>query len=115
MVLDDARWRGNPAAWWESDGTRAAHDAAGTADGIVAIAQGNDFVGVSVATTTDEPADAWWAPIETVSNSEDGFERVYQGSGLLLSWPLRMERGGRWSRTVHHVVSTSHDRSRDEA
>ncbi len=106
---------GNPAAWWEIDGARAAHDAAGTADGITAIAQGNDFVGVSVATTTDEPADAWWAPIETVSNSEDGFERVYQGSGLLLSWPLRLERGGRWSRTVHHVVSTSHDRARDEA
>ena len=106
---------GNPAAWWEIDGARSAHDAAGTADGITAIAQGNDFVGVTVATTTDEPADAWWAPIETVSNSEDGFERVYQGAGLLLSWPLRLGPRGRWSRTVHHVVSTSHDRAQDEA
>ena len=45
-------------------------------------------------------ADAWWAPIETVSNSEAGFERVYQGSGLLLSWPVRLAPGERWSRTV---------------
>ena len=46
-------------------------------------------------TDLDEPADAWWAPIETVSNSESGFERVYQGSGLLLSWPLRLAPGER--------------------
>ena len=32
-------------------------------------------------------ADAWWAPIETVSNSEDGFERVYQGSGCCCPGP----------------------------
>ena len=40
-----------------------------------------------------EPADAWWAPVETISNSEAGFERVYQGSGLLLSWPLALAPG----------------------
>ncbi len=39
------------------------------------------------------PADAWWAPIETISNSENGFERVYQGSGLLLSWPVALAAG----------------------
>ena len=43
------------------------------------------------------PADAWWAPVETISNSEGGFERVYQGSGLLLSWPIRLAAGERWS------------------
>ena len=31
----------------------------------------------------------WIAPIETVSESEDGFERIYQGSQILAVWPSR--------------------------
>ena len=100
---------GNPAAWWDVGGVRTAHDAAGTAADLTTIAQGNDHIGVSVTTTTSA-ADAWWAPIETVSNSEAGFERVYQGSALLLSWPVRLGPGDRWTRTVTHVVATSRDR-----
>jgi alpha-amylase len=101
---------GNPAAWWDVAGERSAHDAAGDATDITSIAQGNDYIGVSVTTTTDEPAHAWWAPIETVSNSENGFERVYQGSGLLLSWPVRLGAGERWTRAVRHAVATARDR-----
>ncbi|MEO6207264.1 MAG: alpha-amylase/4-alpha-glucanotransferase domain-containing protein [Candidatus Limnocylindrales bacterium] len=102
---------GNPAAWWESEGVRGAHDASGTAIGIRAIAQGNDYIGVAVATALDDPADAWGAPIETISNSENGFERIYQGSCLLLSWPLRLASGERWERTVRHTVTTTRDRT----
>jgi 4-alpha-glucanotransferase len=104
----------NPAAWWDVEGTRHAHDGRGTATGIATIAQGNDDVGVSV-TSAFEPADAWWAPIETVSNSEDGFERVYQGSALLVSWPVHLASGGRWSRTIQHVVATAADRREGES
>jgi hypothetical protein len=38
-------------------------------------------------------AEFWIAPIETVSESEDGFERVYQGSQILAVWPLDMAPG----------------------
>ena len=89
---------GNPAAWWEVAGERAgARRRAARRRGVTALAQGNDYVGVAIATTVSTPADAWWAPVETVSNSEGGFERVYQGSGLLLSWPLAPGAGrARW-------------------
>jgi len=97
---------GNPAAWWEVDGTRSPHDGRGSASGVGAIAQGNEDIGIVVTSTTTS-ADAWWAPIETVSNSEDGFERVYQGSGLLLSWPVKLRRGERWSRTITNLVETT--------
>ena len=100
---------GNPAAWWEVGGDRTAHDGEGTSAGLDAIAQGNDDIGLRVTSTTDG-ADAWWAPIETVSNSEDGFERIYQGSALLLSWPVTLRRGERWSRTISNVVETAADR-----
>ncbi|HET7149775.1 MAG TPA: alpha-amylase/4-alpha-glucanotransferase domain-containing protein, partial [Candidatus Acidoferrum sp.] len=36
----------------------------------------------------------WVAPIETVSESEEGFERVYQGSQILALWrpPLTTQK-----------------------
>jgi len=35
----------------------------------------------------------WIAPIETVSESEDGFERIYQGSQILAVWPVDLASG----------------------
>jgi alpha-amylase len=106
---------GNPAAWWEVAGDRIGHDSRGTAGAISTLAQGNDYVGVAVATTVSTPANAWWAPVETISNSESGFERVYQGSGLLLSWPLAIESGGSFSVRVRQAVTTAVDRADEEA
>ena len=105
---------GNPSAWWEMDGARTGHDSRGTASGVTCFAQGNDYVGVAVATTVSRPALAWWAPVETVSNSEGGFERVYQGSGQLLGWPLALASGESFTVTIGHTVTTIHDRTADE-
>lgn len=39
----------------------------------------------------------WWiAPIETVSESEDGFERIYQGSQILAVWPADFSSSLEW-------------------
>ena len=102
---------GNPSAWYEVGGTRRSHDGSGTASGIVRIGQGNDWLGVTVESVPTPAADAWWAPIETVSNSEDGFERVYQGSSLLLSWPLDLAPGGEVTVAVEQQVSVTRDRA----
>jgi alpha-amylase len=106
---------GNPQAWWAVDGTRTGHDGAGVGTGVTEVEQGNDWLGVRLLTTVDAAADAWHAPIETVSNSEAGFERVYQGSALLLSWPLVLEPGGRHVVRIEHAVDTTRDRAREEA
>ena len=42
-------------------------------------------------------------------------ERAYQGSGLLLSWPLVLAPGERWSRTIRQTVTTTRDRALEEA
>ena len=67
------------------------------------------------ARSREPAADAWWSPIETVSNSESGFERVYQGSSLLFSWPLRLSAGGARRFAVRQVVSVARDRAAAEA
>ncbi|HKG57556.1 MAG TPA: alpha-amylase/4-alpha-glucanotransferase domain-containing protein [Candidatus Limnocylindrales bacterium] len=106
----------NPAAWWEApDGTRTRHDAAGMAKAVARIAQGNDYIGASVLTTASPTATAWWSPIETISNSESGFERVYQGSVLLLTWRLRLAPSRKLVVRVDHLVETTRDRAAEEA
>jgi alpha-amylase len=42
---------------------------------------------------TDQSCDLWRFPIETVSLSESGFEKIFQGSCLLLHWPLDLDPG----------------------
>ena len=41
-------------------------------------------------------ATLWRFPIETISNSDAGFERTYQGSCLLAHWPLELEPSATW-------------------
>ncbi len=48
----------------------------------------------------------WVAPIETVSESEEGFERVYQGSQILAVWPAEVGAKPPWEgRLVLRVAS----------
>jgi hypothetical protein len=50
----------------------------------------------------------WIAPIETVSESEEGFERVYQGSQILAVWPVELKPGGKWEAGFTMNVSKAH-------
>jgi alpha-amylase len=105
----------NPAAWHETeDGARSPHDAAGGLAAASTLAFGNDFEGVRVAATVEPPARMTWYPVETVSNSESGFERAYQGSSLLFRWPMVLDPGERQTRTVRFEVAQSIDQSVEE-
>jgi alpha-amylase len=50
----------------------------------------DEWVGMKVVLKTDRSCHLWRFPIETVSLSESGFERIFQGSCLLLYWPLEL-------------------------
>jgi 4-alpha-glucanotransferase len=51
-------------------------------------------------------ADQFWiSPIETVSESEDGFERIYQGSKILTLWPADISPGREWSAQLKFQVA----------
>jgi hypothetical protein len=61
---------------------------------------------VVVTITAAGASELWIAPIETVSESEDGFERVYQGSQILATWPLRLGMEGSWNARVDLRVTS---------
>jgi 4-alpha-glucanotransferase len=48
----------------------------------------DEWIGVDARLAWTDGAELAWAPVETVSVSETGFERIYQGIALLLTWPL---------------------------
>jgi Fe-S cluster assembly ATPase SufC len=108
----------NPAAYYEwapdegVDGevvvVRGPHDGSGD-DTVERLSFGNDDAGVRVGVRLDQSARVSWFPIETVSNSEAGFERIYQGSALTFQWPVRLAPGERTSRVIRFEVSQSID------
>ncbi|MEA2546823.1 MAG: 4-alpha-glucanotransferase, partial [Chloroflexota bacterium] len=100
----------NPAAWHDVGAQRIAHDETTRAADVSRLAAGNDQLGVSVETTIDRPVDVWIAPIQTVSNSEAGFELVYQGAATLLVAPLKLAAGERLNLRIRQLVTVRGER-----
>lgn len=49
------------------------------------------FLGLSLQFVFREPVDLWHHPVETISLSEQGVERLYQGTAFLFAVPLEMK------------------------
>ena len=59
--------------------------------------------GIQIHFTFPEEVDVWRFPVETVSLSEEGFERVYQSTTFLFRWRVLIPAGiptnyGSWDR-----------------
>ena len=57
----------------------------------------DEWLKLRLTLTFDEPAMLWRAPVETVSQSEAGFERVYQSSMLMPVWRISLGPGKVWN------------------
>ncbi len=104
----------NPAAWHEVDGRRIPHDEFATASSVDRLMSGNDQLGIRLETLVQPAADAWIFPIRTVSNSEGGFELVYQGSCILSLRPISLAPGERTNLRVEQVAGVTADRAVSE-
>ena len=60
----------------------------------------DEWVGMKVVLKMDRNCNLWRFPIETVSLSESGFEKIFQGSCLLLYWPLDLDSREQFRLTV---------------
>jgi alpha-amylase len=50
----------------------------------------------SVSIGWDRPATLWRFPVETVSQSESGWEKTYQSSVVMPIWHLELNPGEEW-------------------
>jgi len=65
---------------------------AGRLAGAVEVTLVDEWLGLDAHLVWSPTAELAWGPVETVSVSEAGFERIYQGLALLLAWPLGDDR-----------------------
>ncbi|MGA7854984.1 MAG: alpha-amylase/4-alpha-glucanotransferase domain-containing protein [Candidatus Acidiferrales bacterium] len=84
-----------PDRYFESDGQRypLRWGAATPASELRVV---DEWQGISVTLSAPGARDFWIAPIETVSESEEGFERIYQGSQIIAVWPVELAQGAEW-------------------
>lgn len=69
---------------------------AGRRDDIDGVALVDEWIGLEARLAWTPGAEFAWAPVFTVSVSESGFERIYQGTSFLIAWPLADVSSGAW-------------------
>ncbi len=77
----------------------------GESSGVGSVSLTEDWWGIRIEFQFEKRAKVWRFPIETVSSSEGGFERTYQSSVVIPSWPVTLTPGGDvdavWSTRFH--------------
>ena len=106
---------GNPEAYYAADGQETRHDSSGSVPAGTELRMGNRYEGLELCVELDPPADQAWSSVDTVSNSEAGFERVHQGSCLVQRWPLQLAPTEHRTFAVRLRVTQSRDRAAEEA
>ena len=71
------------------------------------IALCDDWLGMDLRLACNRTSSFWTYPIETVSQSEGGFELVHQSVAVIPNWVVKGDQGGRWSVTLTLVCDTS--------
>jgi len=67
----------------------------------------DEWLGIEVKLATSQASSIWTFPIETVSQSEGGFELVHQSVAVLPHWHVTADADGRWGVTMELSLDTS--------
>ena len=68
----------------------------------------DEWLGLGVQMETSRPTHFWTYPVETVSQSEGGFELVHQSVVVQPHWIVEADVNGCWSVTLRMAIDTSH-------
>jgi alpha-amylase len=94
----------SPDRYFESDGRRFPLRWSAAVPGSD-LHMVDEWQRVGVTLAASDARHFWIAPIETVSESEDGFERIYQGSQMIAVWPVELAQGAEWKGQLRLKVS----------
>lgn len=75
----------------------------------------DEWLGVDVSLESSRPGLFWMLPVQTVSQSESGFELVHQSCAVAPNWEFVAPADGRWSVTLTMTVDTSAAQARQLA
>src|SRR6185503_19564341 len=67
----------------------------------------DEWLGIDVGLAFNRPTGLWTYPVETVSQSEGGFELVHQSVAVQPHWLVKPDAAGRWSVTIQLTADTA--------
>lgn len=67
----------------------------------------DEWLGIDVGLKMSRPTNFWTFPIESVSQSEGGFELVHQSVVVMPHWLVEADKEGRWSVTMQMSLDTT--------
>lgn len=82
--------------------------------GVQGLGLVDEWLGIDVGLTASQPTGFWTFPVETVSQSEGGFELVHQSVAVQPHWLAVGDSQGRWSVTLELSIDTSRAERRME-
>jgi alpha-amylase len=74
----------------------------------------DEWLGIDLCLTANCPTSFWTFPIESVSQSEGGFELVHQSVVVQPHWFVVGDHKGRWSATLDLVIDTTRSENHTE-
>jgi alpha-amylase len=83
-----------PDRWLEIDGVRQRMNQSGVHERVDRVRLGDEWKNLTADFAGGEPCELWHFPVETVSQSEGGFERTYQGTALAFGNRFHLKNEG---------------------
>ena len=82
--------------------------------GITEMGLVDEWLGIDVGISFGQPTAVWTYPVESVSQSEGGFELVHQSVTVVPHWTVVPDAEGRWSVTARLTLDTQRAEKRAE-
>lgn len=73
---------------------------------VFGIGLRDEWLGIDYHLVWNRPTNVWRFPVETVSQSERGFEKVYQSSAIFPNWKLDLMPGENWQVEITQRISS---------
>ncbi len=76
----------------------------GETNNVTQVSLVDEWLKLKLSLLFSQPVVLWRAPVETVSQSESGFERVYQSSMVMPLWRISLGAGATWETEIRVKV-----------
>lgn len=76
----------------------------GVVDSIKRMGLKDEWLKIDIQLTFNKNTDVWRFPIETISQSEGGFERVYQSSVVIPNWKIHLDPFDEWTVEINQNI-----------
>lgn len=79
---------------------------------VAGLSLTDEWRGIDIRLEANRPTHLWTFPVETVSQSEGGFELVHQSVVVMPHWFAQADEQGRWSVTMRLELDTARAKQR---